>query len=115
MSEWSKDTEIAIYLILTFFLGVIFSTMAWSCSIAFLLAFIVVWELVYFTVCKCAKFSWCWFYRFGISVAYFSGWLIGRSIIDGDIAFLTVDHDRKYLGDRALCKREKRRRQMESR
>lgn len=89
----------------SFSLGILFSP--WSISLVLLLVFTVVYELCYYAaICKHrGGEAWQGSVRLGVVVAYIAGWILGRSLHDLDISFLTPEEDEKRLGRHSLCRR----------
>lgn len=101
-------TPVAQFLI-SFALGVLFSW--WTESLALLIAFILAYEICYHIILGTydSGSRWSHAVRMGVCLAYLAGWLLGRTVHQLDVSFLTAEDDHFRLREKSLCRRYRRR------
>jgi len=91
-------------LLFTFSTGILFS--CWTVSLVVVLAFLVLYEALYDSLIpQQQRPPWQYQLRIGVILSYIAGWLVGRSLLDLGVSFLSPNDDHERLGKHSLCKR----------
>ena len=94
--NWVIENDPGIVVIMSFISGILFSNITYG--LAYLIIFLLIWEILYFGYLDCNNKSWLLFDRVLIFLGAILGFLLGRFMHDND------DHGGDFQKFKNNCK-----------